>query len=206
LKQKWTADVEFGRRTSVQGNIHEGNQYRIANPAPLDLFAFGYTAILFMDPNTRWTETGTNQLGYSSALFLGGLTQLLVGMWEMYRNNMFGGTVFSFYGGLWLSYGIWGVLFHGAVFQSPLMYLHGLQMFVILWGIVSFIFFLATLVISFSLQAGGYFGIWTGAWAWYIASAELLNSVYRRQVLPLGIISNETKEPTLAGVDRPDTL
>jgi len=33
------------------------------------------------DPNTRWTETGTNQLGYSSALFLGGLTQLLVGMW-----------------------------------------------------------------------------------------------------------------------------
>jgi len=58
----------------------------------------------------------------------------MCGRAEMYRNNMFGGTVFSFYGGLWLSYGIWGVLFHGAVFQSPLMYLHGLQMFVILWG------------------------------------------------------------------------
>ena len=32
---------------------------------------------------------------------------------------------------------------------------------------------------AFHVQAGGYFGVWTAAVAWYIATAELLNSVYR---------------------------
>ncbi len=53
---------------------------------------------------------------------------------EIYRNNMFGGTVFSFYGGLWLSYGLWGVLVGGTVLSAPHEYIKGLQMFIILWG------------------------------------------------------------------------
>lgn len=32
---------------------------------------------------------------------------------------------------------------------------------------------------AFEIQAGGYLGVWTAAVAWYIATAELLNSVYR---------------------------
>lgn len=39
------------------------------------------------------------------ALFFGGLVQLLAGMWEFRRNNMFAATALSSYGGFWLSYG-----------------------------------------------------------------------------------------------------
>ena len=53
---------------------------------------------------------------------------------EIYRNNMFGGTVFGFYGGVWLSYGIFGVLVGGQVLESPQTYEHGRQMFTIIWG------------------------------------------------------------------------
>jgi uncharacterized protein len=35
------------------------------------------------------------------ALFYGGLTQLLAGMWEFRNSNTFGSTAFSTYGGFW---------------------------------------------------------------------------------------------------------
>lgn len=209
----------------------EGNQYRIANPGPLGLYAFGYTTALLQGFNTKWTEEGTNELTYSFALLFGGLIQLLAGMWEIYRNNVFGGTAFSCYGGFWLGYGIYGMLVSSGVFMPPTEYAHGLQMFLIIWGILTFIFFVGSIAINISLQvlflsltvtffliaagegghprvlkAGGYFGVWTALVAWYIATAELLNSVYRRKVLPLGVVNITNKEPSLTGVARPDTL
>jgi uncharacterized protein len=38
------------------------------------------------------------------ALFYGGLVQLLAGMWEFKTGNTFGATVFSSYGGFWMSF------------------------------------------------------------------------------------------------------
>jgi uncharacterized protein len=40
------------------------------------------------------------------ALGVGGLTQLLAGMWEFACGNTFGATAFSSYGGFWLSYAV----------------------------------------------------------------------------------------------------
>jgi uncharacterized protein len=44
------------------------------------------------------------------ALFYGGLTQLLAGMWEFRNRNVFGATAFSTYGGFWMSLGIFVTL------------------------------------------------------------------------------------------------
>jgi succinate-acetate transporter protein len=38
------------------------------------------------------------------ALFTGGLAQLLAGMWEYPRGNVFGATAFTSYSAFWLSY------------------------------------------------------------------------------------------------------
>ncbi len=38
------------------------------------------------------------------ALGVGGLAQLLAGMWEFAAGNTFGATAFSSYGGFWLSF------------------------------------------------------------------------------------------------------
>lgn len=39
---------------------------------------------------------------------------------------------------------------------------------------------LSTLTTTRLCQAGGYFGVATGAIAWYVAAAELTNEVYRK--------------------------
>lgn len=48
--------------------------------------------------NTAWTEPSTEYITIAFALFFGGLVQLLAGMWEFRRNNMFAATALSSYG------------------------------------------------------------------------------------------------------------
>jgi len=43
-------------------------------------------------------------------VMFGGLVQLLAGMWEFRRNNMFAATALSSYGGFWMSYGSYIIL------------------------------------------------------------------------------------------------
>ena len=87
-----------------------------------------------------WTESSTEYVTIAFALFFGGLVQLLAGMWEFRRNNMFAATALSSYGGFWLGYGIYVVLVSGGILpeSGP----HGLQMMLTLWGLLTFFFFL----------------------------------------------------------------
>jgi succinate-acetate transporter protein len=79
----------------------------IANPAPLGLMSFALTTFVLSCYNA-----GIFGLSVSSppnvvtglALFYGGLSQLLAGMWEFKTGNTFGATAFASYGGFWLSY------------------------------------------------------------------------------------------------------
>ncbi len=89
--------------------------------------------------NTHWTEANTPYVTSAFALFFGGLVQLLAGMWEFRRNNMFAATALSSYGGFWLSYGIYLILAAGGVI--PESGTEGLQMMLSLWGILTFFYF-----------------------------------------------------------------
>ena len=89
--------------------------------------------------NTHWTEATTPYVTSAFALFFGGLVQLLAGMWEFRRNNMFAATALSSYGGFWLSYGIYLILAAGGVI--PESGTEGLQMMLSLWGILTFFYF-----------------------------------------------------------------
>jgi uncharacterized protein len=80
----------------------------IADPGPLGLAAFALTTFLLSAKNAGWTD-GTNAwLGYAFAY--GGLCQLLAGMWEFRKNNVFGATAFSTYGGFWIGLGLYALL------------------------------------------------------------------------------------------------
>lgn len=98
------------------------------------------SSLRFQGANTKWTEASTTYITIAFALFFGGLVQLLAGMWEFRRNNMFAATAFSCYGGFWLAYGIYVILAAGMVI--PESGDHGLQMMLSLWGILTFFFFL----------------------------------------------------------------
>jgi succinate-acetate transporter protein len=78
-----------------------------ADPAPLGLAAFALTTFLLSGHNASFIP---DAVWIGPALFYGGLTQLLAGMWEFRNRNVFGATAFSTYGGFWLGLGIIVVL------------------------------------------------------------------------------------------------
>jgi succinate-acetate transporter protein len=78
-----------------------------ADPAPLGLGAFALTTFVLSGHNATFIP---DLIWVGLALFYGGLTQLLAGMWEFRNRNVFGATAFSTYGGFWMSLGIFVVL------------------------------------------------------------------------------------------------
>jgi succinate-acetate transporter protein len=79
----------------------------VADPAPLGLGAFALTTFMLSGHNASFIP---DLICVGVALFYGGLTQLLAGMWEFRNRNVFGATAFSTYGGFWMSFGIFVVL------------------------------------------------------------------------------------------------
>src|SRR5919205_4262308 len=78
-----------------------------ADPAPLGLAAFALTTFVLSGHNASFIP---DAVWIGLALFYGGLTQLLAGMWEFRNRNVLGATAFATYGGFWMSLGIFVVL------------------------------------------------------------------------------------------------
>jgi succinate-acetate transporter protein len=131
---------------------------KIANPAPLGLFSFASTTLIlsFFNVNARGVTTPNIVVGM--ALGVGGLCQLLAGMWEFATGNTFGATAFTSYGGFWLSFGAIylpgsGIL--DAYSKAPASEEIGnaIGFYLMAWFIFTFIMFLGTFRASVSLCA-----------------------------------------------------
>ncbi|CAE6479181.1 unnamed protein product [Rhizoctonia solani] len=84
--------------------IHRGR--RLANPAPLGMFALASTTLMWSLYNARTRGIFEINAVIGQALAVGGLIQLLAGMWEFVTGNTFAATAFSILGGFWISYGV----------------------------------------------------------------------------------------------------
>jgi len=106
------SDIEKGTTShTVAGNNNAAapaatavRPSRIGNPASLGLFSFASTTFILSMYNVSARGINTPNVVVGMALFCGGLAQLLAGMWEFPRGNVFGGTAFTSYGAFWLSY------------------------------------------------------------------------------------------------------
>jgi hypothetical protein len=76
----------------------------IADPAPLGLAAFAMTTMALSVVNAGILNAALAPTVLGLALFYGGGTQFLAGMWEFRRGNTFGAVAFSSFGAFWLSY------------------------------------------------------------------------------------------------------
>src|SRR3984885_8865514 len=72
-----------------------------ANPAPLGLCAFGMTTVLLNLHNAGFFEM--NSMILAMGIFYGGLAQVIAGIIEARKNNIFGLLAFTSYGFFWLS-------------------------------------------------------------------------------------------------------
>jgi len=185
-----------------------------ANPAPLGLLAFGLTTVLLNLHNAGIFEM--NSMILAMGIFYGGLAQVIAGIIEGKKNNIFGLTAFTSYGFFWLT--LVGLIVMPKLGWIPAASENAMVAYLIIWGIFTACLFFGTLRISRALQfifatltilffllaAGdatgnaslktftGYEGIVCGASAIYTAAGILLNQMYGRTILPLGIVAANT--------------
>ena len=181
-----------------------------ANPGPLGLLAFGMTTVLLNLHNAGFFEM--NSMILAMGIFYGGLAQIVAGILESKKNNTFGMTAFISYGFFWLTLVALILLPKLNLMTAPST--NGMVAYLILWGIFTGLLFFGTLKISKALQfvfasltllffllawgdlSGnsslktftGYEGIICGGSAIYSGIATLLNEVYGKNVLPVGVI------------------
>ena len=178
----------------------------IADPGPLGLAAFALTTFLLSAVNAHWTSgnsAGTAWLGY--ALAYGGIVQLLAGMWEFRRGNVFAATAFGSYGGFWIGLFVWirvapvatghdlgWILLAFAIFNTYML-LMSTQINMAVFGVFLTLelteIFLAIGNFTSSIglsQFGGYLGVLTALVAWYTSAAGVSAGMGGRILLPVG--------------------
>jgi uncharacterized protein len=175
-----------------------------ANPGALGLFGFGLNTILLQIHNLGLIDS-TMPLVYG--IFWGGVAQIIAGVIDGKRGDIFGLTAFVSYGVFWMGLAF-TFLFQwlGLVEEDS----SGLAWTMIMWGIFTFcmmigtlkmtfmhLFVFATLVVLFGLLAAVFFGaisakvagvegLFCGGAATYGAAAMIINNKFGRVVLPLG--------------------
>jgi succinate-acetate transporter protein len=184
-----------------------------ANPAPLGLLAFGLTTVLLNLHNAGIFEM--NSMILAMGIFYGGIAQIIAGIMESKKNNTFGFVAFVSYGSFWLT--LVALIVIPKFGWVPAASASAMIAYLIMWGIFTTLLFLGTLKNSRALQfvfatlailffllaygeseAGasiktftGYEGIVCGASAIYAGVGALLNEVYGKTILPLGIVSKK---------------
>lgn len=181
-----------------------------ANPAPLGLLAFGLTTVLLNLHNAGIFEM--NSMILAMGIFYGGIAQIVAGIMEVKKNNTFGFTAFVSYGFFWLT--LVALIVMPKLGWANAASENAMIAYLIMWGIFTGLLFFGTLRISKALQFvfatltilffllalgdatgnaalkifTGYEGIVCGGSAIYTGIGALLNEMYGRQVLPLGLI------------------
>jgi succinate-acetate transporter protein len=178
----------------------------IANPAPLGLLGFGMTTLLLNLHNAN--IIGLSIVIVAMGFALGGAAQIIAGIMEFKKNNVFGATAFTAYGFFWWSLIlIWINPFSSIAKADDI----SMGFYLLIWGIFTLVMYYGTLKHDRSLQivfltltilffllaisdftgstfikiVGGWVGIICGSTAIYTSVAQVVNNEYGKKVLPL---------------------
>ncbi|MEN6609865.1 MAG: acetate uptake transporter [Methanoregulaceae archaeon] len=178
------------------------------NPAPLGLLAFGMTTIFLNLHNAGIFALGS--VVFATGIFYGGIAQIIAGIMEWKKNNSFGTTAFISFGMFWLS--LVGIILMPVLGISQPFGMLDFVSFLAIWGLFAFVMFVITLrmprtmQIVFGLltllfvlliagnltssvailQIAGVVGIICGLSAMYTGLGQLMNEVYRENIINLG--------------------
>jgi succinate-acetate transporter protein len=179
---------------------------KFANPAPLGLSGFALTTWMLSMVNAGWFTGASVPLVLACAFAFGGTAQFAAGLMEMPRGNTFGFVAFCAYGAFWWSFALLVQFYTGGVPAGFVGW------WLVMWGVFTFIMWFASLALNRAVQlvflalwitffllgaadlfampslhqAGGYTGLVTAAFAFYLAAAEVINETHGRAVLPIG--------------------
>ena len=179
-----------------------------ADPGHWAVFAFATTSFALGYVNSGWIGASAVFVVLPLALIFGGLVQLIVGLLEVFRKNIFGACVFGTYGPFWIIYGLYVEFFASSVNKTDAGATAAL--FLAMFAVMTFFFVVASfgtdwmLVAIFTLidvalillaigageanatltHIGGYVTIAFAVLAWYHALGGLVEGTFGRNLLP----------------------
>ena len=178
-----------------------------AEPAPLGLIGLAVAALVLGLTDMGWASAADKSLMIPWTLFLGATAQLIAGIIDFRRANIFGGTAFTAYSLLWyaVSLTLFITIFTDAAFDLT-HYAHGLigflvfsliltvaatmtnaVLFVVLIGIDFAIFFLVgQLLGGWPSEPVGVSLLAVAVSSFYGAGAVLINRMAGKTVIPVG--------------------
>jgi succinate-acetate transporter protein len=187
--------------------VSDSEKVQWGNPGALGLAGFGFNTIILQLHNLGLMESLVPLI---YGFFWGGVAQIIAGVIDARRGDIFGLTAFTSYGAFWLGISLYFLLqWNGTVTLDN----QGLGWLFIIWGIftaymlvgtfkmsVMHIFVFGTLTVLFSLLAAvfmgslspkiaGVEGLFCGAGAVYGSMAIIWNDKYGRRILPIGQLS-----------------
>lgn len=196
--------------------LHKDVNPPVPNPAPLGLFAFGFTTCLLQVKHSGLCgddAAGVTTLVLGFAVFFGGLLQIIAGLSEIKRNNIFGYTAFLMFGALWMSLGLVDMIQLLAPRELAKPNPEAAQAMFFLTAIYAFILWICTFKMNKTInflfllllatlillglgvtnkdidRIGGIVGMVTSFVAYWLAGAELINDIHgegKREIIPLG--------------------
>ena len=182
----------------------------LSNPAPLGLMGFGMTTVLLNFHNAGFFPLDTMIL--AMGMFYGGIAQIIAGIMEFKKGNTFGTTAFCSFGLFWFTL-VFLLVIPNLNWWATKHNDTSLSWYFVMWGLFTLFMFVGTLrlnralqvvflslVVLFALLAlqhvtgngaigkiAGWEGIFCGLSSIYAAMAQILNEVYGKTVLPLGV-------------------
>lgn len=209
-----TAQAAEGPLDNAGATQPAGPTSPLADPGPWAVSAFATTSFMLGMYNTHLLGQASLPLIFPVAFFFGGLIQILVGVLEVGRGNLFGAMVFGTYGPFWVIFAAINVWFAPMVHPQSAVPT-GVAVFLAMFAVLTFYFFLASLrtdwvliaifalifvglvFLAIGFQSGSVGWIKAGGWvtlafavlAWYHAAADMINFTFKRQVLPVGRIT-----------------
>jgi uncharacterized protein len=199
-----------------QGNGAKKLADCVAEPAPLGLIGLAVASLVLASTDLRLASASAKSLMIPWTMFLGATAQLIAGLMEFRRNNVFGATTFTTYSLLWYAvsitllitiftqvsfdlthyaYGLLGFLVFSLILTVASLMTN--VMFVVILvcidGALSAL--VANLLVKSPAEVVGVLLVLVAVFSFYAAAAALLNSMAGRVVLPMGAPLWKPKEP-----------
>ncbi|MFH1014053.1 MAG: acetate uptake transporter [Thermoplasmatota archaeon] len=178
-----------------------------AEPAALGLIGLAVAALVLGSADLGLTSGVFKSLMMPWVLFFGATAQLIAGLVEFKRNNIFGATVFSTYAMTMYAiaitllitiftdvkfdishyaYGLIGILFFSLIATVASLMTNKVLFSILIVVDLAVIFLIPHYLFEISPIPAGIFLILTSVLSFYAAAAVLLNTMAGKAVLPLG--------------------
>lgn len=180
----------------------------VAEPAALGLIGLAVAALVLASADLKFASGVEKSLMIPWVLMFGAIAQLIAGVMEFKRNNVFGATVFSVFAMTMFSialtlfidnstivnkgdityyaYGLIGILIFSLIATMASLMTNKVMFGILIAVDLAVAFLISHYLYEMSSQPAGVFLLITSVLSFYAAAATMFNTMAGKSILPLG--------------------